>query len=307
MKEKKGIIYSIQRYCIHDGPGIRTTVFLKGCQLRCPWCANPESQKKLPELGFYGHKCIQCKACIDKCPQQALDICRPERIDREKCNICGLCERYCSRECYQIFGEEITAGRLLDEVMKDVPFYRNSNGGVTVSGGEPTQQPDFLITFLSMCKEKGLDTALESNAYAEKDIFRNLAPYVDHFLLDIKHMDTRRHEEVIGVPNEKILENIRMLIQELGCEVSLRIPVIPGFNDTKENFTMLGEFARTQKERGRLHKVNLLPYHSMGKSKYQALAKEYSMDGTAAPEDCTMEYWKDFLETQFKIPAEIGG
>lgn len=307
MQEIKGMIYSIQRYCIHDGPGIRTTVFFKGCQLKCPWCANPESQKHAAELGFYEHKCTQCKDCISRCPQKALDFSRPGRIDREKCNLCGLCERYCSRECYQIFGEEVTAGGLLDEVMKDLPFYRNSNGGVTVSGGEPTLQPDFLMQFLSLCKENGLDTALESNAYAEESVFRGLARYVDHFLLDIKHMDTRRHEEVVGAPNEKILSNIRMLVQELGCEVSLRIPFIPGFNDTETNFTMLGEFSKEQKEHGRLHKVNLLPYHNMGKSKYHALGQVYGMDGTAAPEDCTMEYWKNFLEEKYKVPVEIGG
>lgn len=307
MGEIKGKIYSIQRYCIHDGQGIRTTVFFKGCQLRCPWCANPESQNMGVELGFYEHKCINCKTCFGKCPHGALDLQIQGRIDREKCTMCGLCERYCAQECYQIYGKEISADILLEEVMKDVPFYRNSGGGVTVSGGEPTLQADFLIRFLTLCKQNGLDTAVESHAYAEEEVFRKLTNCVDHFLLDIKHMDSTIHEEAVGVSNKKILRNIQMLGEEYRCDISLRMPFIPGFNDTKENIFLLGEFAKRIKEKGRLTMVHLLPYHSMGKSKYQALARLYEMDMTFVPDNSVLEYWKTFLETQFGIPVTIGG
>lgn len=307
MGEIKGTIYSIQHYCIHDGPGIRTTVFFKGCQLRCPWCANPESQSIRLELGFYEHKCTNCKICFGKCPQRALDSRLPGRIDRTKCTMCGLCERYCAKECYQIFGEEMTAEKLLEEVEKDIPFYRNSGGGVTVSGGEPTLQADFLLKFLTLCKQDGLDTALESHAHAEKEVFRKLAGCVDHFLLDIKHMDSRKHEDAVGVPNIKILRNIQMLGEEYKSDVSIRMPFIPGFNDTKDNIILLGEFAKHIQENGRLTMVHLLPYHNLGKSKYQALARAYEMDRTAIPDNSILEYWKTFLGTKYGIPVTIGG
>lgn len=307
MEEIRGTIYSIQHYCIHDGPGIRTTVFFKGCQLRCPWCANPESQNTKRELGFYEHKCIDCGICFNKCSHGALDIQLPGRVNREKCLMCGLCERYCVKECYHIFGEEVTAEKLLEEVIKDSAFYKNSGGGVTVSGGEPTLQDEFLIRFFELCKQKGLDTALESHGYAEESIFRKLASCVDHFFLDVKHMDSEIHREVVGVSNDKILKNIQMLAEEYRCDVSLRMPFIPGFNDTKENIILFGEFAKRIKEKGHLTMVHLLPYHNLGKSKYQALARTYEMDSVAVPDNSTMEYWKGVLETQFDIPVTIGG
>lgn len=306
MDGQKGFIYSIQRYSIHDGPGVRTNVFFKGCQLHCPWCANPESQKVEREISFISHKCTDCGMCLKKCPKGAIDLARTPRVDRAVCDLCGQCVKYCPVDCYKIFGEEITAEELLQEVLKDQAFYHNSGGGVTVSGGEPTLQLEFLLHFLKLCKESGVNTAMESHAYGEEEAFRALIPLVDHFLPDVKHMDSELHEKVIGVPNGPILRNIRMLVKE-GCRVSVRVPFIPGFNDSEKNMRELGAFAKELLAAGDMAMVHLLPYHSLGKSKYESLDRGYSMDGTKPPENETMEEWKEFLEKEFGLPVTIGG
>lgn len=303
---KTGFIYSIQRYCIHDGPGIRTNIFLKGCQLKCPWCANPESQQDRKEISFAAHKCAQCGLCTQKCPREALDLSQKERIDLEKCNFCGICVRYCPQECYQIFGREVTVEELLFEAEKDLPYYKNSGGGITVSGGEPTLQWEFLELFLKACKEKGLDTAMETHGYASYSVMERLAPFVDHFLIDVKHMNSALHERVVGVPNGRILDNIRRLSKSLEKEVALRIPCILGFNMEEENRRAIREFAQEIAGTGNLHMIHLLPYHNLGMGKYEALGREYSMEELSPmKEEELLGYEEELREAG--LPVIIGG
>ncbi len=302
----KGYIYSIQRYCIHDGPGIRTNVFFKGCQLHCPWCANPESQDVKKEIGFIAHKCIGCGTCVKKCPVGALDKNNIGRIDRGKCILCGACVRYCASECYQIFGREIGLEELLNEIEKDLPFYRNTGGGVTVTGGEPTLQHEFLEQFLKKCKANGINTAIETHGIVEHRILMKLAPYIDYFLIDVKCMDPSLHKKITGMSNEATLNNIRLLTKNMKKKVALRIPCIPGFNMNKENMDKLIEFAKEIQQTGNLSMINLLPYHNLGQSKYEMLQKEYLY--------CSIPTLKDDMLTEYeirikneKLPVRIGG
>ncbi len=303
---KEGLIYSIQRYCIHDGPGIRTTVFFKGCQLKCPWCANPESLHTKKEIAFMSHKCTMCGICLRKCPKGVIDLNRTSRIDRDKCDLCGECVRYCPVDCYNIYGYTITSEELLKEIEKDKLFYKNSGGGVTVSGGEATLYVDFLEEFLKLCKEHGIDTAIETHGFGEKEIFQKLAPYIDHFLVDVKHMDNKIHKEIIGVENITILNNIRILANKLNKEVSLRVPLIPGFNDSDNNIDKLIDFGKEIKHSNNLAMIHLLPYHSLGQSKYLSLDLKYDMEGTIPPSNEELKR----LEVRIKeagLPVIIGG
>lgn len=250
------MIYSIQRYCIHDGRGIRTTVFFKGCNLRCGWCQNPESQSFERQLAKYQEKCIHCGACKKVCKHA------------ERCILCGDCVYACPSEALTIYGWEITPGELYDEVMKDAKFYRKSSGGVTFSGGEPTLQLDFLVEILQMLKQSGVHTALESHGCFSKETRERLLPLVDQYLIDFKHSDGNKHREFTGVSNGLCIENLRSLRNR---DVTMRIPLIPGFNDDDENLRQSALLAR---ELGM--PVHLLPFHKYGAAKYAALGREYA-------------------------------
>jgi len=305
-EQSKGLVYSIQRYSIHDGPGIRTLIFFKGCQLKCPWCSNPESQHTCKEIAFSASKCRGCGKCAQVCPLDAIDLQAQYRIDRNKCNLCGLCVRYCPYEAYTIFGKWMTVDELVLEAEKDRPFYRKSNGGITVSGGEPTLQHEFVKELFKECKKRGLNIAIESHGYAEWKVFESLAPYVDLFQIDIKHMDSDLHKKVIGVPNQQILSNILGIAFDAKEKVAVRIPLIPGFNDTIENFHAVAEFAQKVNSSGNLTVVHILPYHSMGQSKYESLAREYSMAGTKPPSFDSIEKFLQVFES-YGLPAQQGG
>lgn len=302
----KGLVYSIQRYSIHDGPGIRTLIFFKGCQLKCPWCSNPESQYSCKEISFSMSKCRHCGKCALVCPVGAIDLQAQHRIDRSKCDRCGLCVRYCPNDAYTIFGKWMTVDELASEAEKDQPFYRTSGGGITVSGGEPTLQYEFVKEFLKECKARGMHTAIESHAYAEWQVFEGLAPYLDLFQIDVKHMDAGIHEKVTGVPNDKILKNIMSLAVDAGKKVAIRIPLIPGFNDTGENMKAAAEFAQQVNSSGNLTMVHILPYHGMGQSKYEALDREYSMTGTRPPDADSVNKFLNILKS-YDLPAQQGG
>lgn len=302
----KGHIYSIQRYCIHDGPGIRTNVFFKGCQLHCPWCANPESQCTQNEIGFLAHKCTECGICMKKCPEKALNPEKLHRIDREKCTLCGICVRYCPSDCYQIFGREVSLDELVFEVEKDLPFYKNTGGGVTVTGGEPTLQYEFLEAFLRKCHEKGINTAMETHGIVEQTILEKLTPYVDYFLIDVKCMDEKLHKEVTGMSNEKTLQNIRYLTGTLQKKVSLRIPCIPGFNLDESSMEALIGFANEIQKTGNLEMIHLLPYHNLGQGKYEVLQKEYTYRRIPSMDDSMLEGYENRIKNE-GLPVMIGG
>jgi len=263
----KGLIYNIQRYSIHDGPGIRTTVFLKGCPLRCFWCQNPESQKILPEIFLNGDNCTRCGLCVTACPSGASALSDDSStIDRSKCTGCGKCVEVCPNGARTLVGKYMTVDDILQEVMRDKKFYDNSGGGVTLSGGDPVAQPDFALSILQSCKEAGLQTALDTCGYIPWPRLEKLMAYTDLVLYDIKSMDESKHISATGKSNDIILENARKIA--VYKQMRIRIPAIPGFNDSLEEVKAIADFVKT--ELGPVD-IDLLPYHKMAEVKYRRL------------------------------------
>ncbi|MFW6082685.1 MAG: glycyl-radical enzyme activating protein [Chloroflexota bacterium] len=277
-----GRVFDIKRFSIHDGPGIRTTVFLKGCPLTCWWCHNPEGQALQAELILRPERCIGCGACLDVCKHGA--VLRLEdrfSTDRERCTVCGACVEVCYAGARELVGREMTCSELMNEIERDAPFYDQSGGGVTFSGGEPLCQPDFLREILQACKQRSLHTALDTCGSVRWRILDEIRDYVDLFLYDLKLMDDKRHRAVTGVSNTPILSNLRALSQH-GHAIILRIPIIPGINDDRENIEAIGAFA------ARLNSaphVDLLPYHQIGRHKYHQLEKKCPLPQTDPPGD----------------------
>lgn len=274
-----GLVFDIQRFAVHDGGGIRTLVFLKGCPLRCRWCQNPESMNPSPEIMRIAHTCISCVKCMALCPKNAIRFAENGTvvIDRDACDLCGECVATCYAGSMTIVGRYLTPGEVMDEVCRDQKFYTVSGGGVTFSGGEPTLQLDFLHACLREAKARGLHTAIETCGHAPWTSFAALLGDVDLFLCDIKHMDSERHRELTGVSNERILENIERLSQA-GAAVRLRLPLIPGANDSEANVTATARFAAGLPH---LQGFDILPYHRLGESKWRQLDRPYPMTGVA--------------------------
>lgn len=274
-----GIIFNIQRYSIHDGPGIRTTVFLKGCPLSCWWCQNPESQLSGQEMIFWGDRCIGCGACSTICPSGAIQIKNGIPItEKEKCILCGKCIEKCPAIAREIIGEKLTAEEVIKEIEKDLVFYEESGGGVTFSGGEPLGQSEFLEGLLNGCREKKIHTAVDTSGYISWEILNKMIPKVDLFLYDLKLMDNERHKKYTGVSNELILENLKKL-SSAHNNIFVRFPVIPGINDDYQNIRKLGEFLSSLE----ITQVNLLSYHYIGKDKYRRLGSAYKLAATQPP------------------------
>ena len=293
--QKMGVITEIERYAVKDGPGIRTVVFLKGCPLRCRWCANPETQASAVQLMYGNKRCIGCKECIKTCPRGALSwSSEGVVIDRERCALCGACVKRCNSEALTMAGMKRTVRELEEEILKDAPFYRQSGGGVTFSGGEATAQGGFLLALLQMVRGHGIHTAIETCGYAKWEIYEKILPYMDLFFFDLKLMDEKAHIRYTGRSNRLILENFRRLIQS-GANVFVRIPVIPGVNDTEEN---IRETVRFLRETAPGCRVGLLPYHSLGKSKYKKLKMEYELEDLESPPDEEMEQIRQYFEAE---------
>lgn len=274
-----GIIFNIQRYSIHDGPGIRTTVFLKGCPLSCWWCQNPESQLSGQEMIFWGDRCIGCGACSTICPSGAIQIKNGIPItEKEKCILCGKCIEKCPAIAREMIGEKLTAEEVIKEIEKDLVFYEESGGGVTFSGGEPLGQSEFLEGLLNGCREKKIHTAVDTSGYISWEILNKMIPKVDLFLYDLKLMDNERHKKYTGVSNELILENLKKL-SSAHNNIFVRFPVIPGINDDYQNIRKLGEFLSSLE----MTQVNLLSYHYIGKDKYRRLGSAYKLATTQPP------------------------
>lgn len=252
-------IFDIERASYVDGPGIRTTVFFKGCNLRCAWCHNPESQSSAPQMMLYKNKCTDCGRCKDKCPY-GLDECR----------LCGKCSLYCPHDAREICGSAYTADEVFKEIVKDVSLYGDSGGGVTFSGGECMLQINFLKEILKKCKENGIHTAVDTAGHLPFERFERILPYTDLFLYDVKCYDSEKHKSYTGVGNELILDNLKRLLRS-SASVWVRIPVISGVNDTDEEITAISKFL---KENGNPEKIELLPYHAMGEHKYSALGRD---------------------------------
>jgi pyruvate formate lyase activating enzyme len=274
MSRRQGLIFDIQRYSVHDGPGIRTLVFLKGCPLRCLWCSNPEGQESKPELAFRQALCIGCGECIGVCSSGAIRLKDTlAEIDRGKCTLCGECARACFPEALSIVGRWMTVDQVLEEVERDLVFYEASQGGITISGGEPFAQVGFLEGLLKACKARGMATAIETAGCASWNSIERGIQQADFILYDIKHMNALRHRQLTGVSNQRILDNLRRMAR-LGLPLAIRYPVIPGFNDGLEDREALFDFIETLP--GVRH-VDLLPYHRLGESKYAMLGRDYEL------------------------------
>ncbi len=297
--EKKGRIFDVQRYSIHDGPGIRTIIFLKGCPMHCLWCSNPESQTYDQEVAIYQDKCIKCGSCTKVCSTGALTIgLNGVEIDRAKCQRCGKCGQVCFTGAIRFVGQDITVKEAAEELMKDRAFYRKSGGGITVSGGEPLIQIDFLEALLKECKARGVDTAIETTGYAQWQDIQKIAALLDQILFDIKIMDAQKHQNLIGVPNEIILQNARRLAVDFKEKMVIRVPIIPGYNDAPEEIRQIFKFSW---ELG-VKNIHLLPFHPLGESKYQNLGAEYKLKKTVTPKDNELQI---FLEQGSEMGLKV--
>ena len=276
-----GLIFDIKRYSIHDGPGIRTTVFFKGCPLECWWCHNPESQSPIPERMFWEHRCIHCGECEAVCPHEAtVWIGNGALVAEDNCVLCGNCVQICYAGAREIVGRWMTVEQVMAEVERDVPFFDQSHGGVTLSGGEPLFQPDFLRQLLVSCREQEIHTALDTCGYAPWEVLDSVRNLVNLFLYDLKLIDNERHRHFTGVSNQIILRNLQSLAAN-GHNIRLRVPLIPGVNDDEENLNQIASFAAGLPLSKR---VDLLPYHYAAADKYYRLDKPYRLPETPAPD-----------------------
>jgi pyruvate formate lyase activating enzyme len=300
---RKRLVLNITRMTVHNGPGLRTLIVFKGCPLRCLWCSTPESQERQPEIGISRKKCNMCGKCIDACPLNAVSISdKVIKIDREKCNRCGICVEACHPEAIQIYGKYMTVTQLVKEAEKDIVFYKNSGGGVTISGGEPLIDPEFNEELLSSLKRVGINVGIDTSGYVPWSNIERLLPFIDFLLWDIKHMDSEKHRTLTGVPNELILSNARAC-SEKRIPLYIRIPVIPGFNDTEENISETCVFA---KELASLVQIDLLPVHHLGRARYESLDRPYPLSNVPLIQDDTMQRLKELVES-YGLKCTIGG
>jgi pyruvate formate lyase activating enzyme len=303
VSEISGFIFDIKRYAIHDGPGIRTTVFFKGCPLRCRWCHNPESLSAKPQLMYRANRCIACGQCIQACPEKAL-----QQEDGKisilwpQCTACGACVTVCPSGAMELVGKTMTVKQVMQEISKDVLFYDQSGGGASFCGGEPLAQPEFLLALLMQCRKLNIHTTIDTSCYAKREIIDDILDMTDLFMCDIKHPDSVKHKEFTGVENTLILDNIRYL-SEKARSVLIRIPIIPGFNDQPETIESTGKLVKQMKN---IHQIDLLPYNSGGWHKSQRIGLEYALKDVHEPDGKAMEILADILKNMgFKV--HIGG
>lgn len=277
------LVTDIQGYSIHDGPGIRTVVFLKGCSLRCTWCSNPECISSNPEVGLFANLCTSCGACAEVCPNGALTFTAgsPPGIDRALCTGCGECVASCSYKALVLYGKRMSVDEVFDVVRRDEMFYESSGGGVTVSGGEPLLQPAFVSALLQKCRDAGIHTCVETSGCASESALRQVLPYTDCWLYDLKLYDRGRHADYTGSPNETILANAA-IVAESGAQVLFRMPIIPGITAEPRNLEQIAGFLqRLASSIGSRSRIELMPYHRLAEGKYRSLGRPCPLPGVA--------------------------
>jgi glycyl-radical enzyme activating protein len=274
--EVSGIVFDIQRYSLHDGPGLRTNVFLKGCPLDCAWCSNPEAKHPLPQTAFFEQRCFLCGDCLKVCPNSAIEM-QSGRLawDAARCDSTGACVHACPAQAFRVIGKRMCASEVVAAVQRDVAFY-GRQGGMTLTGGDPTFQPGFAQAILELARAEGLHTAIETCGACAWPVLQGLLPWVNLVLFDLKHLDTDLHRQYTGGSNESILDNLRRTAQS-GVELVVRVPLIPGFNTDTDSLAAMAALIRSLAE---VPVVHLLPYHTLGRAKYRALDLTYSMEDT---------------------------
>jgi pyruvate formate lyase activating enzyme len=299
-----GIIFDVKRYAIHDGPGIRTTVFLKGCLLDCPWCHNPEGKAKESEFIWWEEKCIGCRDCRNACTKGAISFSDDSlALDRTKCDVCGACTDACPSEALKLVGRKMTVAGVLTEIEKDIPFYDQSGGGVSLSGGEPLLQPDFSYSLLKACKELGIHTAVDTCGQVDFDVLLKISRHVDLFLYDLKVINDEKHKSYTGVSNKLILENLRKL-SDKGHRVVVRFPLIPGVNDHQRDIRELGELVSSLEG---AKEVSILGYHKGGVEKSKRLMRpKHSFCADRIPSAEALREIKNKLK-EFGLKVQVGG
>jgi pyruvate formate lyase activating enzyme len=303
MDNKKGVVFDIKKFAIDDGPGIRTTIFLKGCPLRCWWCHNPEGQCPQPELIYRKTRCIYCDECIKNCPKEVLSFNKVRKlvINRKDCSLCGECAWECPTNALEIVGKQMDIKQIMREIDKDLAFYNESEGGITFSGGEPLLQISFVSALLDECQKKNIHTAVDTSGYASPKAVEKIMDKVDLFLYDIKMMDDKKHRKYTDVSNKLILENFKRLAKN-GSNIFVRLPIVPGINDDEDNVKRTGEFISSHDVR----RTCLLPYHRGGIEKYRGLSRTYKLKATVTPSDQKLGSIKTQLEA-FGLDVKIGG
>lgn len=266
MGNERGIVCNIQHYSIHDGPGVRTIVFLKGCPLRCRWCANPETQAVQPQLMVLTDRCVGCGACKAVCPRKAVRLEGGKAVtDRGLCTACGTCQKVCKADARSIMGETMSVEDIVAQAAEDSLFYAGTGGGVTLSGGEVLLQADFAAAILKGCRKSGIHTAIETCGFADWERVRQVAREADLILYDLKHMDSERHRQGTGQGNERILENLTRISEKLKKTIWVRVPLIAGYNDDEDHIRSMASFLK--KSVSCCEQVHLLPYHNLGEGK----------------------------------------
>ncbi len=289
----EGKIFDIKQFAVHDGPGIRTTIFFKGCPLNCWWCHNPEGITLDNDIFYYKTKCIRCGTCIDVCPEDAIEMDGSISIERKECTGCGLCSDNCPSNALQNTLRTITSEEIMDEIRKSIIFYDSSDGGVTFSGGEPLMQPEFLKELIDKCSKEEIHITLDTSGYAEPDIFGSIIDNIDLFLYDLKIIDDELHKKYTGTSNKMILRNLKTLSKK-GKEIIMRFPAIPGVTDTEKNLDEVTDFLSELKH---IKEIDVLPYHDV-EEKYNKLGKEYKLEGLKSLKEESIQSIKERFEKE---------
>ena len=299
----QGIITKITRFVMHDGPGIRTIMFFKGCPLRCKWCSSPETYNPFPEITYNQEGCSKCGKCADVCPKGAITL-KEDGVytDRTLCAGCGTCAESCPNDARRLSGRLITVEEAFFEVESDILFYQNSGGGVTLSGGEAMMQPEFCLELLKRCYKQNISAVIESCLYTNWEHLEKILKNLDLIYSDIKCMDARKHEEFTGSTNQLILDNV-LKVDQCGLPMIIRVPVVPGYTDDEENIRDISEFVLRLTN---VNRIELLPYHRFGLSEYKRLGRSYELEYVKSPSDESLLRLKKIVES-YGLIAQIGG